>query len=203
MIAEPRQTSVPDVPVPDLTMAAADSPGRLLMPAALAERGFVLRPETEADVPFLFQLYVSTRWDELAPLTDWSEVQKLGFLESQFAAQRHHYLIQYAKSAFDVLEERGTPVGRLYVDRQERTLLIVDIALLPPWRGRGIGTALIEALFAEARLTGKEVSISVEKFNSAQRLYRRLGFRPYAEDGVYWFMYWSPEGPDAAQLNSA
>jgi ribosomal protein S18 acetylase RimI-like enzyme len=176
-------------------MTVADAPQRLTIPVALAEQGLALRPETEADVPFLFQLYVSTRWDELAPLTDWSEAQKIGFLESQFTLQRQHYLTHYANSAFDVLEERGVPVGRLYVDRQERTLLIVDIALLPQWRGRGIGTALIEALFAEARGVGKEVSISVEKFNPAQRLYRRLGFREYAEDDVYWFMYWNPQPP--------
>jgi ribosomal protein S18 acetylase RimI-like enzyme len=187
----------------NVSMTVADAPQRLTIPVALAEQGLALRPETEADVPFLFQLYVSTRWDELAPLTDWSEAQKIGFLESQFTLQRQHYLTHYANSAFDVLEERGVPVGRLYVDRQERTLLIVDIALLPQWRGRGIGTALIEALFAEARGVGKEVSISVEKFNPAQRLYRRLGFREYAEDDVYWFMYWNPQPPDSGQLNTA
>jgi ribosomal protein S18 acetylase RimI-like enzyme len=187
-------------------MMDADAPQRFAMPAVLAEQGLALRPETEADVPFLFQLYASTRREELAPLTDWSEAQKIAFLESQFAAQRQHYLIHYANSAFDIIERHGVPAGRLYVDRQERTLLIVDIALLPAWRGRGLGTALIETLFAEARVAGKEVSISVEKYNPAQRLYRRLGFRPYAEDDVYWFMYWSPDGrhaPEAGQLNTA
>jgi ribosomal protein S18 acetylase RimI-like enzyme len=183
-------------------MTAAAAAHHFTMPAALVEQGLALRPETAADVPFLFQLYVSTRWDELASLTDWSEAQKIGFLESQFTAQRDHYLKYYANSSFDIIEQHGVPAGRLYVDRQERTLLIVDVALLPQWRGRGIGTALIEALFAEARGVGKEVSISVEKFNPAQRLYRRLGFREYAEDDVYWFMYWSPQPPDAGQLNS-
>lgn len=184
-------------------MTAAEAPHRFAFPAVLAEQGFALRPEAEADLPFLLQLYVSTRWDELASLTDWSEAQKIAFLEGQFAAQRDHYLKHYGNSSFDVIEQQGMPAGRLYVDRQERTLLIVDIALLPQWRGRGIGTALIEALFAEARGVGKEVGISVEKFNPAQRLYRRLGFREYAEDDVYWFMYWSPQPPDAGQLNSA
>ncbi len=183
-------------------MTAAEAPHPFAMPVALAAQGFALRPETDADLPFLFQLYASTRWDELAPLTDWSEAQKIGFLESQFTAQRDHYLNYYANSSFDIIEQQGVPAGRLYVDRQERTLLIVDIALLPQWRGRGIGTALIEALFAEARGIAKDVSISVEKFNPAQRLYRRLGFREYAEDDVYWFMYWSPQPPDAGQLNS-
>lgn len=186
-------------------MMAADVPHRLAVPAVLAEQGFALRRETEADLPFLRELYISTRWEEVSAAADWPDAQKIAFLESQFALQRHHYLNHYANSTFDVIEQHGAPAGRLYVDRQERTLLIVDIALLPPWRNRGVGTALIEALFAEARQVGKEVSISVEKFNPAQRLYHRLGFRPYAEDDVYWFMYWSPNAPatpDTGQLNT-
>jgi ribosomal protein S18 acetylase RimI-like enzyme len=171
------------------------------MPPALAAQGFALRPETEADVPFLRRLYVSTRWEELAPLVDWTEAQKVAFLESQFAAQRHHYLAYYASAAFDVLEAAGTPAGRLYLDRQPDELLIVDISLLPEWRGRCIGTALIRAVFAEAGAAGKGVTISVEKFNPAQRLYRRLGFREYAEDNVYWFMHWRPHPDEAAGVS--
>jgi ribosomal protein S18 acetylase RimI-like enzyme len=183
-----------------MTAAGSSAAGSLAMPPALRERGFALRPETEADIPFLLRLYISTRWEELS-ITDWADAQKIAFLESQFAAQRSYYLSQYASAAFDVLEERGVSAGRLYLDRQADTLLIVDIAMLPEWCGRGIGTALLEAMFAEARLCGKGVTISVEKFNPAQRLYRRLGFREYAEDDVYWFMHWSPQANAPAGIS--
>jgi ribosomal protein S18 acetylase RimI-like enzyme len=178
-----------------MTAAGSSAAGSLAIPPGLCDKGFVLRPETEADLPFLRRLYISTRWEELASVTHWTDAQKIAFLDSQFDAQRSYYLVHYASAAFDVLEAQGVPAGRLYLDRQADTLLIVDIALLPQWCGRGIGTALLEAMFAEARLSGKGVTISVEKFNPAQRLYRRLGFREYAEDDVYWFMHWSPE-PD-------
>jgi ribosomal protein S18 acetylase RimI-like enzyme len=179
-----------------MTVGGASAPESLAIPPVLSDKGFALRPETEADVPFLRRLYISTRWEELAPLAEWTEAQKIAFLDSQFDAQRSYYLSHYASAAFDVLEAQGVPAGRLYLDRQADTLLVVDIALLPEWCGRGIGTALLEAMFAEARLSGKGVTISVEKFNPALRLYRRLGFREYAEDDVYWFMHWTPE-PDA------
>jgi ribosomal protein S18 acetylase RimI-like enzyme len=184
-----------------MTDAASGAVHRLAMPAILAQQGFALRSETEADVPFLRRLYISTRWEELAVVPDWTDEQKIAFLESQFTAQRRHYLAYFANAAFDVLEDNGVPAGRLYLDRQDKTLLIIDVALLPDWRNRGIGTALIEAVFSEARLCGKDVSISVEKFNPAQRLYRRLGFREYAEDQVYWFMYWQPETKAAAKIS--
>ncbi|MEA2937016.1 MAG: hypothetical protein QOC56_520, partial [Alphaproteobacteria bacterium] len=131
------------------------------MPRGLAEQGFVLRPETEEDVPFLRRLYISTRWHELAPIVDWTEAQKLAFLESQFALQRHHYRTYYPTTDWGVLEQGGTPAGRLYVERGTK-LLVIDVALLPEWRGRGIGTALMEAVMAEAREAGKAVTVAVE-----------------------------------------
>jgi GNAT superfamily N-acetyltransferase len=164
----------------------------LALPSALAAKGFTLRPETEADVPFLRRLYVSTRWDEVAPIIDWSETQKLAFLESQFALQRHHYHTYYASTDCAVLEQGGAPVGRLYVDRQADTLLVVDVSLLPEWRGGGVGTALMQEVIAEARAAGKTVRITVEKYNPAQRLYRRLDFREVADEGIHWIMEWRP-----------
>lgn len=160
------------------------------LPASLRDQGFALRAETEADLPFLRRLYVSTRWQELAPVVDWTDAQKVAFLDSQFAAQRHHYRTCYASTFWGVLERAGTPAGRLYLDRQATTLLIVDVSLLPDWRGRGIGTALLHAVAVEAHPAGRSVTISVEKFNPAQRLYRRLGFRETADDGMYWAMEW-------------
>jgi ribosomal protein S18 acetylase RimI-like enzyme len=183
-----------------VTDAAPPAARMLAMPAALAAQGFVLRPETEADVPFLRRLYVSTRWEELAPVIDWTEAQKQAFLESQFALQRHHYRTYYASTDWAVLEHDGVPAGRLYVDRQTNTLLVVDVSLLPEWRRRGIGTALMLAVCAEAREAGKSVTVAVEKYNPAQSLYRRLGFREVDDQGIYWFMEWRA-GPDGCGEN--
>ncbi|MGC2124919.1 MAG: GNAT family N-acetyltransferase, partial [Xanthobacteraceae bacterium] len=79
-------------------------------------------------------------------------------------------------------------------------LHIVDITLLPPWRRRGIGTAIINALQAAGRARGKGVGIMVEKFNPALRLYRRLGFTAIADHEVYLEMEWLADG---AQLHVA
>ena len=140
-------------------------------------------------MPFLRRLYVSTRWEELA-ITGWSQAEKLAFLESQFALQRHHYRTYYAGTDWAVLERGGAPAGRLYVDRRTDTLHVVDVSLLPEWRGRGVGTTLMQAVCSEARSAGKSVGISVEKYNPAQRLYRRMGFREVSDEGVYWLMEW-------------
>jgi GNAT superfamily N-acetyltransferase len=182
--------------------AAPDATIKFKLPAALAVQGFTLRPEAEADIPFLRRLYVSTRWKELAQVIDWSETQKVAFLESQFEFQRRHYRTQYEAIEFAVLEQDGVPAGRLYIDWQANAICIVDISLLPEWRGHGTGTALLRAVCDEARAPGKKVTISVEKFNPAQQLYRRLGFREVADTGVYWTMEWSAAGGESSSTVS-
>lgn len=159
--------------------------------------GFVLRPETDDDLPFLRALYGSTREDELKPL-DWSPEQKQAFLAGQFDAQRRHYRNYFPDCNFDILEHDGVAAGRLYLDVRKRRLHIIDIALMPEWRGKGFGTAMLEALQAEGRRDGRTVGIMVEKFNPAMRLYRRLGFTDVADHGVYLEMEWQP-----AQLKTA
>src|SRR5262249_61121423 len=112
--------------------------------------------------------------------------QNQEFLESQFGLQPHHSRTYYPNTEWIVLEQAGAPAGRLYLDRQAKELTVVDISLLPEWRGRSIGTALMQAVMAEAHAAGKAVSIAVEKVNPAQRLYPRPGLPEGFHAGVYW-----------------
>ncbi len=74
------------------------------------------------------------------------------------------------------------------MDRWEREIRIVDITLLPPFRRLGIGSSLLQTLIEESVAEGKPLSIHVEKFNPAMRLYERLGFRQIGEVGAYDLM---------------
>jgi ribosomal protein S18 acetylase RimI-like enzyme len=171
-------------------------PGRPLFKAG-RECGLHLRPESETDIPFLRQLYISLRWEEFSHLEDWTNAQKIEFLEQQFTAQRTHYLRFYFDSEFLILEKNGLPVGRLYLHRGPSEIRVVDIGFLPEMRNRGYGTALLSALFREGQASGRTVSVHVEVFNPAQRLYRRLGFVIAGEDGPYRLMVWKPAGSDS------
>jgi ribosomal protein S18 acetylase RimI-like enzyme len=150
-----------------------------------------LRPITPEDGSFLFALYASTRDEELK-VVPWSDEQKAAFLQMQFLAQHNYYQQTYTDTAFDVIQLEGESVGRLYVSRWPEEMRIVDIALLPPWRGRGIGGALLRALQDEAREAAKPLTIHVERNNPALRLYERLGFAEREDKGVYLFLEWRP-----------
>jgi len=143
-----------------------------------------IRPDDEA---FLFQVYASTRAEELAPLP-WDESQKTAFLRMQFDAQHRYYQAQFPQAAFAVILRDGRPAGRLYVERRPDEVRIIDIALLPEHRRAGLGSSLLKDLLAEADRAGQPIRIHVERFNPALRLYHRLGFTQVGDTGVYFLL---------------
>lgn len=150
-----------------------------------------LRPICEEDDEFLRRLYASTRETELA-LTGWTQTQMDVFLNMQFDAQQRHYFDKFCGADFDIIEQGGERAGHMYVERGEETIRLIDLALLPQYRNRCIGTRLIGDLLAEAVVAGKPVCLTVEQSNPAGRLYERLGFTQTGDDGVYRTMQWLP-----------
>lgn len=142
-----------------------------------------LRPAEEGDRPLMLRVYASVREPELEaagmPREQWPP-----FVEHQFEAQSRHYE-SYEDTSFEVVLADGEPAGRLIVARWPQELRVVDVALLPEHRGRGIGGALMRELIEEADERRVKVSVHVERFNPARRLYARLGFQPVSETDVY------------------
>ena len=158
--------------------------------ARAADVGLSFRRLTEIDLPFLARVYASTRAAELAA-TCWSGEHKAAFVDQQFRAQHAHYQRYYPEADWLVIVRRGESIGRLYIERWPTQHRIIDIAFLPEYRGKGLGEALLRDLMDEAAAAGKAVSIHVEKFNPAMRLYRRLGFQTAEDKGVYDLMRWT------------
>lgn len=151
------------------------------------------RPEEPQDEEFLLVLYASTREFELT-LVDWSDGQKQSFITQQFYAQRAYYGEVFAGSDFLIIEKAGEPVGRLYLNKGEKEIRIVDISLLPVVRSQGLGSAILIEIQRHAKSQGLAVGIHVERFNPAKRLYQRLGFETVEDKGVYFFMFWKGDG---------
>jgi Acetyltransferases len=142
-----------------------------------------LRPITPEDESFLFEVYASTRADEMK-LVPWSEAQQEEFLRMQFAAQHKHYQSEYPDADYQIILLHDRSIGRLYVDRRAAEIRILDVTLLPEYRNRGIGSPLIQALIAEGKNTGKAVSIYVDNFGGAASLFERLGFSKVENNGM-------------------
>ncbi|MCR1782293.1 GNAT family N-acetyltransferase [Nocardioides carbamazepini] len=146
-----------------------------------------LRPVTDADDAFLLALYGEIRATELDQVV-WEPGQREAFLRMQHDLQTAQYRGAHPQGSFDIVEVDGRSAGRLYVSRRDADVRIVDVALTAEFRGRGIGGALVARVIDEAVASGRSTSIHVEVHNPAASLYRRLGFRPVSQRGVYVLM---------------
>lgn len=151
----------------------------------------ILRSVQPEDEDFLFQLYASTREGEFTALGfDRAQIEPL--LRMQFAAQRQWYQRAYPGSDHQIAMLDGASVGRMMVHRTADAWVLVDIALLPAHRGKGVGGTLLRRLLDESAEKGLPVRLQVLKNNPAARLYERLGFTITGEDQMYRHMERKP-----------
>lgn len=147
-----------------------------------------VRAEDPQDEAFLFDLYASTRQEEL-DAWGWPPEMRSGFLNLQFKASQGHHQA-FPDAAFQIVLLDGARAGRLIVNRTPEALHLVDIALLPQHRNVGIGTTLLQRVLAEASATRKPVRLQVLKGNRAVRLYQRLGFVQTGETELHLALDW-------------
>jgi len=142
------------------------------------------RPVAWQDEEFLWALFKTVRSAEFAhvPLSP-AALDRI--LEVQYRGQKMSYESQYA-GGHDIILLDGVPVGRIWLFRGAEERILVDISLLPAYRNRGIGGALIERAIAAARAAGVPLRSSVALSNTGSlRLHQRLGFRIAGQDDVY------------------
>lgn len=160
----------------------------------------VLREATESDKPFLLELYGSTREDELAVLP-WDDREKADFIRMQFNAQKADYTRRFPAADLSIVIFDGRDAGRIWVNRDADEIRLLDIALLPDFRGQTIGTALLLQLQEESKNSGLPLRHSVHKTNlGAIQFYRRLGFEPVEDYQTHDLMEWTGGIPGDADL---
>lgn len=148
-----------------------------------------LRPAAPADAAFLFDVYASTRMEELA-LTGWDETTRLAFLQQQSQAQARAYRDRFPGSSYQIILWGEVPIGRLLVSRAPDEIRVVDLALLPSHRGQGIGRSLFREILDESERSRKPVRMQVETSNPALRLYLRLGFVVISQSTLHMELEW-------------
>lgn len=149
-----------------------------------------LRPVSDDDDQFLLSVYASTREEELSQ-AEWDEGQKEMFLRWQFDLQRREYEARFADAAYHVILVDDRLAGRIWVGSDDEQIRLLDIALLPEFQNRGVGTALLRRLMDQAAKTGKALRHMVFVLNDdADRLYKKLGFTVIEDLGAYRHMEW-------------
>jgi ribosomal protein S18 acetylase RimI-like enzyme len=170
-----------------------------------AQETYEVRPGGADDLKFLWDmLYEAANWRPNRPrlpreealaspelsvyLEDWGRPGDASVVAATPDGRRvgaaWYRLFTPERPAFGFVDERTPELG---------------IGIVAGWRGRGVGRALLEALFRQARTDGFEaLSLSVERENErAVRLYEKSGFvKLFAvEEPEAWTMKIDVHGP--------
>jgi RimJ/RimL family protein N-acetyltransferase len=168
------------------------------MTVPISKGAVTLRPARPDDEPFLAAVYGSTREQELA-MTPWTAEQRQAFIKFQFDAQSAHYRTEYPEAEQSIIMLGDRPVGRIYLDRRESEIRILDITVLTQYRGQGIGTPIIRDVMEEAARAGKTVSINLDSFSQSHQLFARLGFKSTETTSFHTLYVWNPKVPQVVQ----
>jgi ribosomal protein S18 acetylase RimI-like enzyme len=171
----------------DRTMTPMQDAAEIPSPAGAIS----LRPERDEDHDFRYRLFCDSRPPEFALLLAPPAFDQV--MRFQFKAQTVSYRAEFPHARFDIIELGGRPIGRIVVDRPGTMVHIVDQAIVPELRNRGIGSAIMRALMDEARTARLPVRLKVASSNDPSlRLYKRLGFAPIETVPLYIEMEWNP-----------
>jgi GNAT superfamily N-acetyltransferase len=147
---------------------------------------------TGDDEEFLLSVYAGTRAQELAQV-QWEDGQKEAFVRWQFEMQRKEYQTRFPDARYDVILVDGVPAGRIWVGIDDKQIRLLDIAVVPEFQNRGVGTILLRRLMDEATRVNKPLRHMVFVLNdNAHRFYERLGFTTIEDLGGYKHMEWTP-----------
>jgi len=145
-----------------------------------------LRPCEESDHAFLCRLFRGFQ-TSMMDLSFLSEAEREAMLISQFTAQTQHYDRNFPRAERWIIEQAGTPIGRLYLDRTSTPWRLLDILLLGDAQNQGIGRTLLGWVQEGAESVALHVAINNKR---AEAFYRALGFAVREEEGMYRYMVW-------------
>ena len=112
------------------------------------EAGFWLRPANEADYGFTRALYLEGAENHLSKIGRWDESRFVGLFDGGFKPDQ-----------MQIICADDRDIGFVQIVEFPDRLYLRQLHLIEGFRGRGIGSHLIEALFERAAVAGKPVTL--------------------------------------------
>jgi len=153
-----------------------------------------LRAEREGDGDFLRRLFAANRAGLFGPDVPAAMAESL--IAMQHRAQTLSYRLNFPDARFWIAELGSEPIGR-YIEHDENEAIdIIDIALLPEFQQRGIGSALVRSTQQLASSSKRCVRAMVLSDNDASlKMFRRLEFTATDKDEVHLHLVWPASRP--------
>jgi len=136
---------------------------------------YELRPALWEDNPFLEALYADVHGSEFASL-NLSADDHARLVALRFKAERMALATRFPDADHSVIWVGDHRIGHVRLNETPSEVQLVDLALLAPLRGAGVGSSIIGQLQAYAAERDLPLRLSVPPQNAATRLFERLGF---------------------------
>jgi|GEM_PF-571333 ribosomal protein S18 acetylase RimI-like enzyme len=151
-----------------------------------------LRPAQARDEAFLKTVHDAGRaWEFEALKAQGQDDLHATIMAQQYSAQHDVYFNAFTLARYAVIQWCDQPIGRVYADFRDHEIRILDLNVLPAYRGKRIGEIVVRGLCGQAASERKPVSLQVHPLNRARVFYQRLGFRERArQPGPFVEMYW-------------
>lgn len=147
-----------------------------------------LRPVTPDDEPFEIALFDIMN-DEMLTLMGLPPDQRAMVSAFQVRAQRASYENDYPDARTLIIEAEGLAIGKYIYASRDSEIVFIDIAIVPGYQSRGIGSLVIGPQLREIHESGKTGYLRVRKDNvRAIALYERTGFSIFEEEEINYRM---------------
>jgi ribosomal protein S18 acetylase RimI-like enzyme len=137
-----------------------------------------LRPATEADSEFAYQVLKTAFGGYVALAYGWDEQQ-----------QRELHQRRFRPSGTWIIKYDDKEVGLLAIDREPNQIRIRQLFLMPDFQGCGIGVHLMKDILKESEHKWCPVKLQVLKVNNrAKAFFERMGFTVIGETETHYQM---------------
>lgn len=140
-----------------------------------------LRTAVAADFDFLYHLRQVTMKRYVEVIWGWDE-----------EAQQQRFTAAFNPALSQIIVVGDQDVGELTLEERNDELYLKGIYIVPAYQNRGVGTAVLHHLLAQAQTRRQPVTLRVFKMNPARQLYERLGFIIIGESEPYYMMKYEP-----------
>jgi len=130
---------------------------------------YTLRPSTDEDFDFLYDLKVACLKEYVAAAFGWDEDY-----------QRQRFAEHFNAEEIQIIMQGDHDIGSLSVEQRDTEVYVAGIYIAPEKQNQGLGTAVLLDVISDASESGLDVTLQVLKVNLARRLYERLGFRTHS-----------------------
>lgn len=149
------------------------------------------RSPSKADCEILFSLYEQTRADEVSQF-GWPAEQQRAFLEMQFRQREAAYKLQFPQAETKIIVENDQIAGSMTVEFSSSGISLIDVALFPDFQRKGIGSAVVGGLQAQAKKLAVPIILHVDRYNSgALRFYLSKGFEITDQSQINYTLKWN------------